>query len=411
MALLQAAQVPARTTVSSRLRAFVSPIGGAGLSVAVASALVLGPASSLGGPAVLGGAAVLAATSPSLTASPNSGVVGSHIQVKGAGLPKSHRLQIIWDDSSTGMPAPLWTSSTGSLTTTVTIPAKAAGKHTIAIRWITDPRHLAGTTFTITSSTTPPPTVAPSTGPTPKPTVVPTPAPTSTPTPPPSGSFIFSDEFNGASVDSSKWRVSNYGVTGGGRRCCGDTSITANYASQVSESGGYLHLRADLVSGKWHMGTLDTETHWLSHYGKWEARIRVPLGYGMWPAFWGYTGNGQEIDVLESCDGAAGTHGGNDVTLAHQSVHYDNSSPRIARDSRHGDLSLGFHTYGVDWRAGKIQFYFDGAPMGSAVTSNVPSSSMPLILNLGVGGTWCGNPNSTTPAHNEMLVDWIHVSP
>src|SRR3954468_21444970 len=131
MALLQAAQVRTRTTVSSRLRAFVSPIGGAGLSVAVASALVLGPASSLGGPAVLGGAAVLAATSPSLTASPNSGVVGSHIQVKGGGLPKSHRLQIICDDSSTGMPAPLWTSSTGSLTTTVTIPAKAAGTHTI----------------------------------------------------------------------------------------------------------------------------------------------------------------------------------------------------------------------------------------------------------------------------------------
>src|SRR4051794_13157068 len=105
MALLQAAQVPVRTTVSSRLRAFAAPIGGAGLSVAVASALVLGPASSLGGPAVLGGAAVLAASSPTLTDAPNYGVPGTHVTVKGAALPKNHKLQIIWDDSSSGMPA------------------------------------------------------------------------------------------------------------------------------------------------------------------------------------------------------------------------------------------------------------------------------------------------------------------
>jgi beta-glucanase (GH16 family) len=371
--------------------------------------------SSLGAPAVLGGAAVLAATSPTLAATPGSGVVGSHIQVQGAALPKNHKLQIIWDGSSTGMPT-VWTSKgSGSFTTTITAPAGSMAMHTIAIRWITNPTPLASTGFTLTATASASPTATPkpTASPTATPTTAPTPTPTvaPTPTPPPSGSYLFSDEFNGTSVDTSKWRISNYGVTGGGRRCCGDASIEANYATQVTESGGYLHLRADLVSGKWHTGTLDTETHWLSHYGKWEARIQVPLGYGMWPAFWGYNSNGQEIDALESCDGPAGSHGGNDVTLVHQSVHFDNTSPRIADDSRHGDLSLGFHVYGVDWRAGKIQFYFDGAPMGAAITSNVPSSSMPLILNLGVGGTWCGNPLSTTPIHNDMLVDWVHVSP
>src|SRR5262245_34085872 len=262
---------------------------------------------------------------------------------------------------------------------------------------------------------TAPPTAAPAT---PRPTTAPTaapatPRPTTAPTaPPPTGSYLFSDEFNGTSLDTSKWRASNYGATGSGRRCCGDTSIQANYASEISVGGGYLHVGAHLINGKWHTGAVDTETKWLAKPGqKWEARIKLPRGYGFWPAFWGYTNDGgEEIDVIEVCSGAPGTRSGNDETLLHPSVHYDGSSPRLRRDSRHSDLSTAWHVFGMDWRSGSIKFYLDGVQQSTSVTTNVVSKSMPIILNFGVGGTWCGNPNSSTPTSAEMLVDWIRVS-
>jgi hypothetical protein len=262
-------------------------------------------------------------------------------------------------------------------------------------------------TPTRTPSPTPTPTPKPTPTPTPKPTPTPTPKPTATPTPPPA-TYLFDDEFNGTSLNTSNWRASNYGVTGGGRKCCG-SAIHANYASEVSVSGGYLHLGATKVGSLWHTGAVDTETHHTFQYGYWEARMKLPKGMGLWPAFWGYNTSGQEIDALEACSGPVGSRGGNDATMAHQGIHRVNGDARIARDTDMGvDLSTGFHVYAVDWSSGSIQFYIDGVKRGSAISPSL-SDPMPLILNLGVGGTWCGEPDSTTPTSNDLLVDWVRV--
>ncbi|HET9850880.1 MAG TPA: family 16 glycosylhydrolase [Candidatus Limnocylindrales bacterium] len=261
-------------------------------------------------------------------------------------------------------------------------------------------------TPTPTPRPTPTPTPRPTPTPTPRPTPTPTPRPTATPTAPPA-TYVWQDEFSGTSLDTSKWRASNYGVTGGGRKCCGTNH--ANYANEVSVSGGYLHLGATKVGSLWHTGTVDTETKRLFQFGHWEARMRLPKGMGLWPAFWGYTGSGEEIDVLEACTGPVGSRGGNDVTMAHQGIHRTNGDSRVARDTDMGvDLSASFHTYGVEWRSGFIQFYLDGVKRGSQITPSL-SDPMPLILNLGVGGTWCGEPDSSTPTSNELLVDWVRV--
>lgn len=263
---------------------------------------------------------------------------------------------------------------------------------------------------TPTPDPTPTPTPRPTPTPTPRPTPTPTPRPTATPTPPPTPpppDYIWQDEFSGSSLDSSKWRASNYGVTGGGRKCCGTNH--ANYADEVSVSGGYLHLGATKVGSLWHTGTVDTETKKLFKYGYWEARMRLPKGMGLWPAFWGYTGSGQEIDVLENCSGPVGSRSGNDVTMAHQGIHRTNGDTRVARDTDMGvDLSAGFHTYAVEWRSGYIRFYLDGVKRGADIAPTL-SDAMPLILNLGVGGTWCGEPTTSTPDSNEMLIDWVRV--
>ena len=277
------------------------------------------------------------------------------------------------------------------------------------------PKPTPAPTPTRTPAPTPTPTPRPTPSPTPPPTPTPTPPPTPAPTPPPTptptspGTYVWQDEFNGTSVDTTKWRVSNYGVTGGGRRCCGTNH--ANYANEVSVSGGYLHLGATKVGSLWHTGTVDTETKRTFQYGIWEARIKLPRGYGFWPAFWGYNQSGEEIDVLEVCAGPVGSRGGNDVTMAHQGIHRYNDSPRVARDTDMGvDLSQGFHTYAVEWRSGYIRFFIDGVKRGTDITPSL-SDPMPLILNFGVGGTWCGEPDGSTPTSAEMLVDWVRVRP
>lgn len=245
------------------------------------------------------------------------------------------------------------------------------------------------------SIVTPPPVEPPTT----------TPPPTTEP-PSPGVTYLFQDEFTSG---LTKWRVSNYGVTGSGRGCCGTNH--ANYADQVVIVDGILHVKATKVGSSWHTGCLDTETKWLATPGtRWEARMQLPRGLGLWPAFWGYDKSGQEIDVIEACCGPDGSRGGNDLTKLHQSIHYDNTSPRIVRDTEHPGMTTGFHVYGVDWRAGAVQFTFDGEPQGAPVTEHVPTVGMPLILNLGIGGGWCGEPDAATPTVAEMLVDYVRVS-
>jgi glycosyl hydrolase family 16 len=275
------------------------------------------------------------------------------------------------------------------------------------------PSPTAAPTPAPTPTRTPSPTPRPTPTPTPRPTPTPTPKPTPTPTPKPTATpattYIWRDEFDGSSLDTSKWRASNYGVTGGGRKCCGTNH--ANYADEVSVSGGYLRLGATKVGSLWHTGTVDTETKRQFGYGIWEARIRTPKGLGFWPAFWGYDNSGEEIDVLEMCSGPVGSRGGNDVTLAHQGIHRVNGDARVIRDTDLGvDTSTSFHTYGVEWRSGYIRFFIDGVKRGSDISPSL-SQSMPLILNFGVGGTWCGEPDSSTPTSAVMLIDWVRVRP
>lgn len=220
--------------------------------------------------------------------------------------------------------------------------------------------------------------------------------------PPP---YTFSDDFTGTTLDPTKWRVSNYGVTGSGRQCCGDAH--ANFADAVTVGGGYLHLGAKLINGVWHTGCIDTETIRAFGYGKYEARIKVPKGPGLWPAFWLYdkpsTPAGQEIDILE----AGGT-----ADKAMQGIHRFDNDPRTARDKAM-TLSDDFHIFAADWRASSIQFSIDGVNNGTPIPVALTGQKMALILNLGMGNAaWSaiGSPDATTPNPSEMLVDWVRVS-
>jgi beta-glucanase (GH16 family) len=153
-------------------------------------------------------------------------------------------------------------------------------------------------------------------------------------------------------------------------------------------------------------------------HGRFEARIKVPQGQGIWPAFWmlgadigqvGWPRSG-EIDIMENI--------GKEPDIVHGTVHGPGYSgdkafgapSRLARDRYADDL----HVFAVEWEAGEIRWYRDGIHYHTARPDLVKGEwvfERPffMLLNLAVGGHWPGNPDGTTVLPQRMLVDWVRV--
>jgi len=181
--------------------------------------------------------------------------------------------------------------------------------------------------------------------------------------------------------------------------------------AQSSVANGLLTITATRTAPNvWVSSLIDTKTTFVQKYGYFEASIQIPKGKGMWPAFWSYYDDDSEIDTVEVCANPLGANGSNDASLLHNTVHWPTGS--LGKATRPTDLSLGFHVYAVDWRADHVAFYLDGTEVWRFTdAAHVPTVALPLILNLAVGGSWCGPSDTTTPSPSKMLVDWVRVSP
>jgi beta-glucanase (GH16 family) len=137
-------------------------------------------------------------------------------------------------------------------------------------------------------------------------------------------------------------------------------------------------------------------------YGYMEARIKVPSGQGLWPAFWLWPANYKdppEIDVMEML--------GSQPRTDYMTYHYSGGSTQYTYNGP--DFSQDFHIYGCEWTPDYIAWYLDGVEVARFSNSSlVPQQPMYLILNLAVGGNWPG-PVSDSVLPATMLVDWVHV--
>ena len=114
---------------------------------------------------------------------------------------------------------------------------------------------------------------------------------------------------------------------------------------------------------------------------------------------------------MEVCANPIHMNGGNDASLLHTNIHWLNGGNE-GDATRTSDLSLAYHVYAFDWRADHISFYLDGVKVWTFTDdAHIPHVALPLILNLGVGGSWCGSPTSSTADGAKMLVDWVRVRP
>jgi beta-glucanase (GH16 family) len=168
-----------------------------------------------------------------------------------------------------------------------------------------------------------------------------------------------------------------------------------------------------LINGyQYTSGHLNTFHSFNQVYGYFEARMQLPKGQGLWPAFWLLPQSmawPPEIDGMEVL--------GNDTTKLYTTVHSNSTGTHTSAGTGTTvpDMSAGFHLYGFDWEPDFIVFYFDRAEVFRTPTpSDLKDLPMYMILNLAVGGYWPGmadvtNTASRTPFPSQLQVDYVRA--
>jgi beta-glucanase (GH16 family) len=177
---------------------------------------------------------------------------------------------------------------------------------------------------------------------------------------------------------------------------------------------------ADGIRRSYTSARLSTEHHFSKKYGRFEARIQLPKGQGVWPAFWllgedfstaGWPACG-EIDIMENV--------GKEPATVRGTLHgpgYSGENPlTTAYALPRGRFSDGFHVFAVEWEPEAIRFYVDGELFATKTPADLPAGSrwvfdhpFFILLNLAVGGNLPGHPDDSTVFPQRMLVDYVRV--
>jgi beta-glucanase (GH16 family) len=225
--------------------------------------------------------------------------------------------------------------------------------------------------------------------------------------------LVWSDEFNTDSLNTANWVYeTGYGNWG--------NSELENYTSRpenVTVANGNLmiigkaesYLGSNYTSGR--LKTLGKQS-W--QYGKVEARIKIPTGKGIWPAFWmmgtninsvGWPNCG-EIDIME--------HINTDSTI-YGTMHWYNGGRSDYGGNKQIQNINQYHIYTVEWDSTAITWFIDSVQYWTgSVAKNINNTDafhkpFFILLNMAIGGTWPGNPDSTTMLPVTMFVDYVRV--
>ena len=255
-----------------------------------------------------------------------------------------------------------------------------------------------------------------------------TPPPPVTP-PPPTGQWtlVWSDEFdatNGSAPSSSNWVLETGGEGWGNNELESYTNRTDNASIQdgnlVITAKKEAFTGSDGIAREYTSARMKTQGKVSWKYGKMEARIKIPYGQGIWPAFWmlgddissvGWPGSG-EIDIMENI--------GKEPSTVHGTIHGPGYSGANgigkAYSLSSGAFADDYHVYTLEWQPNVLRWYVDGTLYSTLTPANLPSGSrwvydhnFFIILNLAVGGNWPGNPDGTTVFPQQMLVDYVRV--
>ena len=262
----------------------------------------------------------------------------------------------------------------------------------------------------------------------PTPTTEPTPEPitepTLEPTPEPAAEWeldgwtlIWQDEFDGETLDPSRWEmeIGGHGWGNNERQFYTDRpeNVRLEDGQLIIEAREEFFVRRDYTSGR-----IKTQNLFSFTYGRVEAKMKLPFGQGIWPAFWmlgedfdqiGWPACG-EIDIME--------HIGRQPRHIHGTVHGPGYSGGGGVGHfitfPEGVLYEEFHVYAIEWEPEEIRWYVNDQHFFTLRPAQVPGEwvfDKPffLLLNLAVGGNWPGYPDETTIFPQFLIVDYVRV--
>jgi len=248
--------------------------------------------------------------------------------------------------------------------------------------------------------------------------------------------LVWSDEFDGTALDSSKWNIQTGDGTAEGIPGWGNNELQSYQAANISVSDGVLVITAreeDAGDGRaYTSGRINTAGKLDATYGRIEARIQAPDGQGLWSAFWmlptdppygGWAGGG-EIDILE-------VFSRDPAPFAQAALQYGMAWPLNTFDhKRYSDVDPadGFHVYAAEWDEQEIRWFVDGthfytvgrnrywnyyrdAGTNAHVSGGVSAPfdrPFHLLLNVAVGGNLPGEPVAGA-LPGELKVDYVRV--
>jgi beta-glucanase (GH16 family) len=251
-------------------------------------------------------------------------------------------------------------------------------------------------------------------------------AQSSTPFPPSGGSsyvLTWSDDFgpaNGSSPDSAKWVME----TGGGGWGNNELESYTSRPENAKIQDGNLVITAiqedftgtDGIARHYTSARLKTQGKFDQKYGRFETRIKIPAGQGIWPAFWMLGNNINtvswpscgEIDIMENI--------GKEPSTVHGSLHASGFDSTGSYALNAGKFADDFHVFAIEWEPAVIRFYVDGHLYDTRTPADVPAGQtwafdhpFFLLLNVAVGGNWPGSPDETSTFPQTMLVDYVRV--
>jgi beta-glucanase (GH16 family) len=240
---------------------------------------------------------------------------------------------------------------------------------------------------------------------------------------------VWADEFEGAAdlpLDRAKWVFDTGGGGWGNQELQTYTDRPQNArrtgAGQlVIEALRESRTGADGIPREYTSARLKTQGTFAQAYGRFEARLQVPHGQGLWPAFWmlgadiataGWPACG-EIDIMENIGKEPGIVHGTLHGPGYSGAQSIGASFSLPAGQRFAD---GFHDFAVEWEPSVVRWYVDGRLYQTRTARDLAAGQrwvfdhpFFVILNVAVGGSWPGNPDATTTFPQRMLVDHVRV--
>jgi beta-glucanase (GH16 family) len=194
-----------------------------------------------------------------------------------------------------------------------------------------------------------------------------------------------------------------------------------NRTENVKVENGYLLITAkkESVNGaSYTSARLTTKGKFEQAYGRFEARIRLPYGQGMWPAFWLLGGNIDEVGWPQCGEIDIMEYRGQEPTKVLGTVHGPGYSGGASISKSYSLLNdrfdTDFHVFGIEWGPKYINYYIDDVLYNQITPADVPGEwvfdhPFYIVINLAVGGSFVGAPNAQTIFPQTMLVDYVRV--